>query len=428
MEKITAHIENEPSPEKIREEFLLGLENNPNFKEITEIPEKEIEKSKGPLREAFRFLKKKAKLAVAVTGLVLGAEYYHEKETPYQYNENVKPTTELLKEEMKHMKETKSNALPEVVIYGNRDPETDMILNYISGKEDLPHEYKVELSKIGFIGWLQDSKAPSLFLASLSGKIEAMDTLEYEKYIASDELKKDLVDIDFAKIFSTKDFDPENYSLDEKSAMIQKADPLMDSRNTEEFVNNEYQDFDFLFNPNTIFKSIPDTFDINIYDAVWEMQAKHGNPKIAHSERVGPQYASYSLNKRAHYNNLEDKLYLPFQMNAHASVGNAIWTFTLEDWIAELSHAKQNEEKPVFFNATYLIDVLRTTAISYKKNITYRTAQLEEYEIPGSIENEAHSVIQKKLEEEFKRRTDKTVKEIDNQFNSGKDASKGEKF
>jgi hypothetical protein len=71
-----------------------------------------------------------------------------------------------------------------------------------------------------------------------------------------------------------------------------------------------------------------------------------------------------------------------------------------EDFIAEMAHAKQFHEKPVSSYITVTIDYAKTLYTSITSNTSFSEEYLKLYDQEGTVEHEAHEIIEKLLEKE----------------------------
>lgn len=142
---------------------------------------------------------------------------------------------------------------------------------------------------------------------------------------------------------------------------------------------------------------IPEEESREIYNLVWELEQECGNPKIRFQKR-GPRPFGLSGNDidRAYYNPLENTVYLPMAHFVEQGKG-------YQSLIAELSHAKQLRDNPFGFYFKSVISALRIFSKGGFDKGRLLEAQDEEYDIPGSLEHEAHSTIEPQLREKYKK-------------------------
>lgn len=122
------------------------------------------------------------------------------------------------------------------------------------------------------------------------------------------------------------------------------------------------------------------------YIVLQEMNSEYGNPKIQYGQNEG------------------DKDRASFYSSNVILLPTYSGDFNLDDYFAELAHAKQLHDNPARFDSQNIVDRHKYDSISVANNISYHDAQLGEYKDSTTIEYEAHSIIQKQFPEEFERR------------------------
>ena len=130
-------------------------------------------------------------------------------------------------------------------------------------------------------------------------------------------------------------------------------------------------------------------FNSNDYEALWEMQGHYGSPQVGEGS-VHERDGSYNI--------------LDSQINISGD------TFSnpermIDIYFAELAHHLQWSQKPVSSNKRYGKEVDESQQVALARGVDYLEAQRDQYDVPGSIEYEAHTEIQPKLEDEFWMRT-----------------------
>ena len=142
---------------------------------------------------------------------------------------------------------------------------------------------------------------------------------------------------------------------------------------------------------------VPEDRVKEIYNLVWEVEKECGNPKIRFQTK-GPNVFGVALSDedtyRPHYYPSENTLYLPMDMFVEQTEG-------YQNLLAEMSHAKQLKDNPVGFYFKTASSSLRIFSKGGFDMEKLYEAQLEEYKISGSIEHEAHSVIEPRLAEKY---------------------------
>ncbi len=120
-----------------------------------------------------------------------------------------------------------------------------------------------------------------------------------------------------------------------------------------------------------------------IYHALWNLEGMAGNPKI----RV-------DLDNRAHYISATNTMYL-------ASFNQDDY---IHQFISETAHGVQWEKTPIVANAKKLKDTIIQggTAVVQEKTASQVRDEYA-YDTPGTIEHEAHSIIQPGLKDKFDR-------------------------
>lgn len=128
----------------------------------------------------------------------------------------------------------------------------------------------------------------------------------------------------------------------------------------------------------------------SIYKALWDLELVAGNPKIR------PDSSG-----RAHYIERTNTIFIDIGLNQK---------YMIDDLIAESAHGVQWETSPLISDAKKLRDTvfLSGQAVLQQKNID-KVHDEYEYKTPGTIEYEAHSIIEPQLHKQF----DQEVKKYD---------------
>lgn len=146
---------------------------------------------------------------------------------------------------------------------------------------------------------------------------------------------------------------------------------------------------------------VPEDKVKEIYNLVWAVEQECGNPKIRFQTK-GPSIFGVALSDedtyRPHYNPSENTLYLPMDMFVEQTWG-------YKHTLAEMSHSKQLKDNPVEFYFKVASSFLRIFSKGGFNMEKLSEAQREEYKISGSLENEAHSVIEPGLTEKYEKLT-----------------------
>ena len=137
-----------------------------------------------------------------------------------------------------------------------------------------------------------------------------------------------------------------------------------------------------------------------IYNLLWEMEEECGNPKFRFQSRgpsvLGIEYSDDDT--RAYYDPIGNTFYIPMDLFVGQEAGH-------EKLFAELAHAKQLEDNPLEFYVKSASSMLRIFAKGKFDLEILTEAHQEEYEISGTLENEAHSEIEPYLAEKYSKIT-----------------------
>jgi hypothetical protein len=136
-------------------------------------------------------------------------------------------------------------------------------------------------------------------------------------------------------------------------------------------------------------------FDSDVFDAIMKLEGECGNPRI---EITYDTFASREGIPTPLYNPIYHKIQL-------APILNVEYKHEIfEDFISELSHAKQHRENPVLFLFKGLRDnvMVFCTMCLYFKN--YQTAYDETlYDMKGTLEYDAHNIVELELRKEYEK-------------------------
>ncbi len=229
-------------------------------------------------------------------------------------------------------------------VYSHTDKETTHILNYVAGLDSMTHEERLVLLKNGLRG---------------AGLIQTPDGFDQmtEEQIAS---------------------------------LILDATPLTssDSQKTrQELLREEIEAFDDV---------VPVKYEYNetLYKTLWETERECGSPKVrwtfGHDRNL---LLSSKGTGESHYNSLTHTV----SINA---VGSHLYRGPVKELVSEWPHSKQFHDN--YISTT--IGMIQSGARMAKDVLethSFIKSQLKEYDIPGSVENEAHSVIETYLGQKF---------------------------
>jgi len=425
IEKIVNNSEQEkdldmPPKEILRENEIV---EQVLIKDVNEVVNS-IDKKDGSSKKVKNFL-----LKWGLRGLMLLTWGYNINEYGPMIKEGLKDYDFSIDGDKKELfDETKKEYdVPEIVIYGNRDERTDVLLNYLSGKDPLPENMEEELTvrfffddvmqsafdkeipkdeniKHSEINWYHEY---SSFIVGMKNKIKSFDETDFKNYVTSKEYVKDMVEFKFftTSITYVSSHPVNDFSYQSKCDYIKNFYSFLglSKDGKDKFMkmsNEEVEEFVLRRDNNNVaikdLFSKKDNFYAGLYDAVWTMQFKHGNPKID----LSYQYSSnMKEGKRAYYTPSKNKMYLGVSPRDASIVA-------LESWLAELSHSEQYSTKPQITKFRGLIDDLR---IMYKTVVSKDLAEKSYdsyydeilYNLPGTVEYEAHKEIEPKLTEEL---------------------------
>lgn len=243
------------------------------------------------------------------------------------------------------------------VEYEHEDAQTTHILNVIAGKESFT-DHEVQQITSAYIR--KQSKILNPELAANEDMSEQELAEMYEQLAKKEHIN-----------------DPTFYALDRN---YWKSKPMIKEKLSDQFGAD---------------------FDQKLYQTLWQILEEAGNPKIRLVfEKTQPR-------ERANYSAEENTMYLyPEDLDG------------LGQFIAESSHGKQFQEHPHYNTHRRFLDDVIVLAKGLLTNKDYRSTYDETlYELPGSIEHEAHSVIEPTLRKKIpeskatpQQKTKKTLK------------------
>ncbi len=228
---------------------------------------------------------------------------------------------------------------PETIHYTSGDPETDIIVNYYAGKEDVGRDWKV-------MQFYQDT------LFRLNNSISGSD----EK---KDSIKRVI------RRFESMSYDEFDEYLLVKGVDIGKR---------------------FYFASDSLNRDAT-------YHAIWKIYLSLGAPKLTYcpNSKVFPmQYAD------AFYDPFHDRILLTKLLEEHIDSIQNCYVWNPDLFLEELGHAKQFREKPATSLSKYFYGMLHSglvsiwSCISEEKNKSWNGAYGMEYIRRGSFEREAH--------------------------------------
>ncbi len=228
------------------------------------------------------------------------------------------------------------------VTYKHVDKETTQILDYLSGKSELPREIRLK--------FFREEMAKR---TELENKIPK----DYNEY-----------DEDQLRSFLGQEF------LNAKTPHARQiAETILDKG-----------DLNWLDS----FVSSKSNFDPKLYQNLWEIEQEVGNPKI----RWG--FTDNKGEYRGHFSP-DNTIYIdpPVDLGDPSDV-----------FVAEAAHAKQVRTKPFSSSVKFVKDMVRTVFTAIRENKSLVAAQKELYSIPGTLEHEAHNVIEPELKKKLQRK------------------------
>lgn len=244
--------------------------------------------------------------------------------------------------------------------YEHEDPETNRIMSYLTGEKPLAQEDRIFFYRQVVREAYREHQR---FLAASKGDtadvgIDALNA--YETDIPTDEqgLKKKLAQIYAYEDAVLGDFGSNGTAEDRVEKTFAEA------------------------------IKAPIKYDPTFAKILWSIQEKVGAPRIrwaAPGENTHSNITSRLVGAgRANYQHSDNTVYLQ-----PGAVGETL--------VAEDAHAYQFNHKPIQSRAQFLIDTGRTVAASIRNGTKMYEEQKKQYSTPGSIEYEAHEVIEAKI-------------------------------
>jgi hypothetical protein len=240
--------------------------------------------------------------------------------------------------------------------FEHSDPETTRIMEYLTGEKPLPEE-----DRIFFYRQIVREKLRSVAsLDSHDGGIDWLSSLEEKLPTDEAGLRARMIEL------------------------LKTSDNIFGDKqgNYDARVTTAFED--------EIKSPVP--YDPVIATVLWRLQAKVGAPRIRW-EAPGQNTEATLSGKvsgagRAHYNSETNTVYI-----TPGTVGETL--------VAEDSHALQFDQHPIRSRVQFVLDMTRTVVGAYKEHTTVYDQQLKEYRTLGTLEYDAHSVIQPRLIKEM---------------------------
>ncbi len=382
----------------INEQLNNAIENIEKSKTIEdEDIKKEIDSisDKKEKNSLFEFFTRWGKRGLVIATLLIGSKSVQESSADYDFSS---PEPDGKTEYVKDFGE-KEFEFPEITIYGHRDEKTDSILNALSGNISLEQKFEIQkernienyesrLQKIkdvyekrvtnlnNFSHYITDDMFNVLLLKDGSDeqrkKILEEYILEENKYI------KSMKNTDPNKSFLAQKTNEETTVVD---GLI-KNDVLKNTNDSISYWKNISFDKFSKDSHENFWKDIENEFSAERYEKVWTLHFKNGNPNIRSLEKDDGDASNSPIREfldtdgNAYYDVLTNTMYIPTEQKEPV----------LHTWLAELAHAKQFNEKPLLSTLRSAVGFLATFP-----NYNYQ------YDIPGTVEYEAHKEIQPKL-------------------------------
>ncbi len=133
-------------------------------------------------------------------------------------------------------------------------------------------------------------------------------------------------------------------------------------------------------------------YDPDMYEAVWEIHGRYGNPRIRFASGdidITARAMGYlSGPGRSFYDPVTNTLYLNPALLRSA-------------FFAEMAHAKQFHEQPLRSNARGALALVETISSAIVHLEDFQSSYQRQYHRPGSLENEAHEEREGQMLEEF---------------------------
>lgn len=246
--------------------------------------------------------------------------------------------------QLTHHNKIESTNIDGKEIFKHSDEETTHILNYLGGVDSITRDEQAEFLKGLYIGF---DKLP------IPANIDEMQGEELINYIA--------------EAMANSEYNPAKESAEKMKLDIEE-----------------------------MFKrSLPIKYEYNdtVYKQLWQAEQECGSPKIDWTYGNDRHFLELNSknNKVAHYNEFTHTVFI-----------KPIGYRSINSLIAEWSHAKQFHDNPVGSNLQAIEDGIRiANNVIKSEHKDYTISQLLEYSIPGSIEHDAHEIIEPYLKEKY---------------------------
>jgi len=248
------------------------------------------------------------------------------------------------------------------VEYQHEDPETTRILNFLTGKSELSPEDRIHF-----------------YRQEVRNTHERLLSLEVNAEYGLDE----------KNAFEESMPDDEQGLREYMGDLLQKLATIVgDSVAPDEIEKRVNMFFAHAIDPKV-------RYSPELEKLVWNMQKKVGAPRLrwaASTDNLHSKlHGSLSGPGRANYSEEDNTVYItPGAFDE--TLGKTL--------LAENAHAFQFNENPVTSRVRYAVDTAKTLASMLRDNKSYYEAQHEQYQTLGSIEQEAHEIIEQRLTDE----------------------------
>lgn len=193
----------------------------------------------------------------------------------------------------------------------------------------------------------------------------------------------------------TLDKNPEDMTIDELDEnivnLMSEIDPSVKRGDIKKDFEKEFAKYS---NPDTNSQMKPVE---NMYELVWEMEKECGNPKVRFTTE-DINFTPLDFYKGSlHYDAVSNTIYISYSaVSPNSRYGE------MEDVIAELSHSKQLAERPVATVAGFVSDLAGVVSRSGFSAEKLADEYTRLYTTPGSVEYDAHQVIEPYLKTKYK--------------------------
>jgi len=244
-------------------------------------------------------------------------------------------------------------------IFEHQDQQTTDVLNYYSGYKDLPKQMKLQIAKELIHENLTDNPI-SPFKDKIT--IEEINDLSLE---AVEELLTD-----------SFGFNPED-----KPRMSRPIPAPIQTRNNQQWLDT--------FFPKT-------EYNDKLYQALWDIEQEAGNPKIRFLGQS--KFSAGAVNSLT--NRSDVAFYDPFSNTMYLRSPKFFY-FEYDQYISEASHGVQWNQKPLSSDIRTVKDCVSSALTALASGQSLWDKYKELYDTPGTIEYEAHSIIEKDLRQKL---------------------------